>query len=125
LRLRMSLAAIADDCDCLVLQETQVGVLVVVHGGRHRLDSSGGGDTRGTGVEGRIGRIRPEPAHRLEWPMTAPAGSGEASTPGSSGRLLRTSAIRPVRANSRIPKGRINSMNASIFRSCPEISIMI
>src|SRR5262249_12316018 len=31
--------------------------------------------------------------------------------------LPRTRAIRPVRASSRMPYGRINSMNASIFRS--------
>src|SRR5262249_49855524 len=36
----------------------------------------------------------------------------------------RTRAIRPVRASSTIPYGRISSINASIFRSLPEISSM-
>src|SRR5262249_46516039 len=36
----------------------------------------------------------------------------------------RTRAMRPVRASSRMPNGRIRSMNASIFCSCPEISII-
>ena len=34
-------------------------------------------------------------------------------------------AIRPVRASSMMPNGRIISMKASIFRSWPEISIII
>ena len=37
--------------------------------------------------------------------------------------IPRTMAIRPVRTSSMMPKGRISSMNASIFRSWPEISI--
>ena len=42
----------------------------------------------------------------------------------SAGELSLDGAIRPVRATSRIPYGRTCSMNASIFRSWPEISII-
>ncbi len=50
-------------------------------------------------------------------------GSFSAAAAAGSGRQMpRTMAIRPVRASSIMPNGRIISINASIFFSWPEIS---
>src|SRR6185437_14173957 len=101
----VALRDVAQDGDGFALEQRKVGVFVVINSGGH-------GDSN-------AGFKKKDSARRAR-----EFGAGLAKLYLAAATSPRTMAIRPVRTSSLMPKGRINSIKASILRSGPEISII-
>jgi|GEM_PF-2894922 len=87
------------------------GVGSVVQG---RCDAADRSHRRRAAPPGDVQHAGAAVSQRLRYSAESAAAS---SAEPESWRLLRTIAIRPVRTNSTMPKGRISSMKAEIFFS--------
>ncbi len=117
----VSLAAVAQNGDRFVLEQRQVGIVFVVNFGGHNsclcvedLTALRRGIRDGSTVR----------RTRASGPIRGVSTAGRSPTGPVDGKGRRPGAWRsgPVRTISRMPNGRICSMNASILLSRPEIS---